>query len=75
MLFHVHLNMDFDDLSLEVLDMNQCIFHGGVGGNLDFDDYLNILCTPPPFLQSFFGGAEPAYFHGGVGNILTLTTL
>ena len=55
--------------------MNQCIFHGGVGGNLDFDDYLNILCTPPPFLQSFFGGAEPAYFHGGVGKILTLTTL
>ena len=45
--------MDFDDLSLEVLDMNQCIFHGGVGGNLDFDDYLNILCTPPPLLQSF----------------------
>ena len=31
MLFHVHLDMDFDDLSLEVLDMNQCIFHGGVG--------------------------------------------
>ena len=29
MLFNVHMNMDFDDLSLEVLDMNQCIFHGG----------------------------------------------
>ena len=76
-LFHVHLNMDFDDLSLEVLDMNQCIFHGGVGWNLDFDDSLNILCTPPPLWQSFFGGAEheSAYFHGGVGKILTLTTL
>ena len=37
--------MDFDDLSLEVLDMNQCIFHGGVGGNLDSDDSLTTLST------------------------------
>jgi len=40
--------MDFDDLSLEVLDMNQCIFHGGVGGNLDLNDSLTFYAWREP---------------------------